>query len=40
MTPEEAEDDMHAILVVYDHSKLGLCTLAVDRKGADENVVK
>ena len=31
---------MHAILVVYDHSKLGLWTLAVDRKGADENVVK
>ena len=35
MAPEEAEDDTHAILVVYDHSKLGLWTLAVDRKGAD-----
>ena len=31
---------MHAILVVYKHSQLGLRALAVDRKGADENVVK
>ena len=40
MTPEDAEDDMHAILIVYDHSKHGLWALAVDRKGADESVVK
>ena len=40
MTPEDSEDDMHAILVVYDHSKFGLWTLAVERKGPDESVVK
>ena len=40
MSPEDIEDDMHAILVVYDHSKMGLWTLPVDQKGADEYVVK
>ena len=40
MTPEDSEDDMHAILVAYDQSKLGLWTLAVERKGPDESVVK
>ena len=39
MTAEEEEDDMRAILVVYDHAKLGLWTLPVEKKGADENVV-
>ena len=39
MTAEEEEDDMRAILVVYDHAELGLWTLPVEKKGADENVV-
>ena len=31
---------MRAIIVVYDHAKLGFWTLAVERKGAEESVVK
>ena len=40
MIPEEVEDDMRAILVCYDHDKKGLWTLPVDRKGAQDEVVK
>ena len=40
MSPEDIEEDMHAILICYDHSKMGMWAIAVDRKGADENIVK
>ena len=40
MSPDDIEEDMHAILLCYDHTKMGMWALAVDRKGADENVVK
>ena len=39
MTPEEIEQDMRAILVMYDHSKHGLWALPVSRNGAQEEVV-
>ena len=39
MTAEDEEEDMRAILVIYDHAKLGLWTLPVEKKGVDENVV-
>ena len=40
MTTDDEEEDMRAIIVAYDHSKIGLWTLPVDHKGADENVIK
>ena len=40
MTSEEAEQDMRAILVMFDHSKQGLWALPVIRKGPQEEVVK
>ena len=40
MIAEEVEDDMRAILVCYDHDKKGLWTLPVDKKGAQDEVVK
>ena len=40
MTADDEEEDMRAIIVAYDHSKMGLWTLPVDHKGADENVIK
>ena len=40
MTAEEAEEDMRAILVCYDHSKKGLWALPVEDKGANADVVK
>ena len=40
MTADEAEEDMRAILVCYDHSKSGFWVLPVEHKGAQEEVVK
>ena len=40
MTAEEAEEDMRAILVCYDHNTSGLWVLPVSHKGAQEEVVK
>ena len=40
MTAEEAEEDMRAILVCYDHNKSGFWVLPVEHKGAQEEVVK
>ena len=40
MTADDEEEDMRAIIVAYDHSKMGLWTLPVEQKGADENVIK
>ena len=37
---EEEEEDMRAILVGYDHEKSGFWALPVERKGAQEEVVK
>ena len=40
MTADDAEEDMKAILICYDHSKKGLWALPVEQKGAQEDVVK
>ena len=40
MILEETEQDMRAILVMYDHSKQGLWALPVERKGTQEDVIK
>ena len=40
MKPDEVEEDMEAILVCYDQEKMGLWTLPVSQKGAQEEVVK
>ena len=40
MTADEEEEDMRAILVGYDHQKSGFWALPVERKGAQEEVVK
>lgn len=40
MTAEEAEDDMRAILICYDHNKSGLWALPVEHKGAQQDVIK
>ena len=40
MTPDEVEEDMKAILVCYDHENVGLWTLSVSPKRAQEEVVK
>ena len=40
MTADEAEEDMRAIIVLYDHSKKGLWALPVEAKGPQEDVVK
>ena len=40
MTPDDVEEDMRAILVCYDHGKKGLWAIPVEKKGAQEEVVK
>ena len=40
MTAEEAEEDMRAVLVCYDHNKSGLWAIPVEEKGANADVVK
>ena len=40
MTPDDGEEDMKAILVCYDHGKKGLWAVPMERKGAQEEVVK
>ena len=40
MSADDSEEDMRAILVCYDHSKKGLWAVPVERKGAQEEVVK
>ena len=40
MTANEEEEDMRAILVGYDHERCGFGALPVERKGAQEEVVK
>ena len=40
MTPEEKQEDMQPVLVVYDDDKRSFWALGVEHKGADEAVVK
>ena len=40
MTTDEAEEDMRAVLVAYDHSKSALWAIPVEHKGAQTEVVK
>ena len=40
MTPDEEEEYMRAILIGYDHARLGFWALAVEQKGPQDQVVK
>lgn len=40
MSADDSEEDTRAILVCYDHSKRGLWSVPVERKGAQEEIVK
>ena len=40
MVPEEEDENMDAVLIVYDANRRGIWTLSVDRKGPSAAVVK